>query len=152
MAKLLINCLLLSFCFFLVKSDEDCLPSNVTPLRYFLTMAPNMTVANWESGSCLGNVKIELRANYESYIIKLHAMNLEISAEEIFVEGSDGSRIGTLLTVTDPGATLLEIHLKNNLKAQELYNLTIANFKGNLHFDGKGFFMARYAYKEGDFK
>lgn len=130
-----------------ILDDSYELPKNVKPIRYTLTMEPE--VEKLAHPEFKGSVLIELETLQKSNTITLNSRFLTINASSIKLTHANGTELQILKTSTDTIREFYQIHLAEDLIEGQSYNLSIPEFSGPLKYDNVGFYLAKYADKEG---
>ncbi|KAK5641115.1 hypothetical protein RI129_009662 [Pyrocoelia pectoralis] len=125
------------------------LPANVRPLRYLLTIEPNLTYVGWKPSQFWGDVHIELEILEDTQNVTLHATDIDIEESSVSVIGS-GGEVGVKKTnkVKDDHAFIIQ--LEEPLLKNKFYNLTIGKFRGQMISNSRGLYKAHYDYKDQD--
>lgn len=125
------------------SASDYILPTNVKPLRYNITLKPNLDLETIE-----GSVQIELLALENTRNITIEKRSVTIDDSSVVVEGPSG-----VIAVDEPtwydDIEHYVINLQEELHANEKYNLTIGSYSGFLHTDNGGFYLAKYIDEEG---
>lgn len=134
--------------FISVYADSS-IPKTVKPIRYTLTMETNLDVKD-NCTAFNGSVVIELLSSETASNITLNIRNLEINKDSLTVIHSGGSELKVSNVEFDEEQEFFIIHLKEELLADEYYNLSIGEFSGIMTNDNVGFYLAKYTTKDGE--
>lgn len=124
---------------------EYFLPNHVKPFRYTITLDPDL-----EKETIQGSVEIELLALERSNNITLEIRSVEIDNDSVVViRNATGEELkhGDPLWLEDVEHYV--INLEDDLEKDENYTLKIGKYKGKLHTDNGGFYLAKYVDEDG---
>lgn len=128
-----------------VSSEVYRLPDNIKPIRYFLTLEPQLNFSEvYDDIPYYGSVTIELEIVKNTKSITFHKTQLEIDESSIKVLNKQGKKLKVTGTTTKEIEDMYIIQMEDELIQSETYTLEINNFYNNLTYDGLGFFKAHY--------
>lgn len=109
------------------------LPKNIKPLRYLLTLEPNMSESYFN-----GSVTLEFKSLSITDFITLHVKDIEINNNLIKVKDQNGNVLPVYKCIIEQKRDFFTIYLNENMEAGIYYNLTITEFRGNISSDTLG--------------
>ena len=124
-----------------VKKDPRFLPTNVTPVRYYLRLEPDILGNTFN-----GCVAIDLDINNHTLSIVLHALDLDVQDAAVLVEGKSYVRCPSVQY--DRAAERITISFEERLRAGSQAQL-MCTFSGTLSAAQSGFYRMKYKGENG---
>ncbi|XP_073998601.1 endoplasmic reticulum aminopeptidase 1-like isoform X3 [Rhodnius prolixus] len=118
------------------------LPHFAKPIRYQITMHPNLTTLDVK-----GQVIIDFQVDKESYFIVLNSQNLTITEKAVTDRKQHRLAISRLLEY--PPRQQLYLEMKDKFKRKVNYTLTM-KFTTKLSKEMEGFYISSYINKDGE--
>ncbi|KAJ8985877.1 hypothetical protein NQ317_006251, partial [Molorchus minor] len=118
------------------------LPISLRPIRYNLTIHPNLTTLEVRS-----QVSIEIHAEKDTNFIVIHCKNLTIIDK--IIQDRRGYNLTINRILEYPGAQQLYIEIKEKFKKRHNYTLKI-RYNSKLSKEPRGFYISSYTNKDGD--
>ena len=124
-----------------VEKDPRFLPTNVTPVRYYLRLEPNILEDTFN-----GCVAIDLDINNDTSSIVLHALDLDVQDAAVLVDGKSYVRCPSVQY--DRAGERITISFEESLRAGFQAQL-MCTFSGTLSAAQRGFYRTKYEGEDG---
>lgn len=122
---------------------EKMLPTSVRPLRYMVTIHPNLTTLDVK-----GQVTIDLHVEKETNFIVLHIQDLNVTEKAIVTPGPKGYALKIVKVLEFPPRQQLYIEVKERLKKKSNYTLNL-RWYSKLNPEPEGFYVDQYESSNG---
>ncbi|XP_049306510.1 endoplasmic reticulum aminopeptidase 2 isoform X1 [Bactrocera dorsalis] len=122
---------------------EVALPTSTRPLRYMVTIHPNLTTLDVK-----GQVTIDLFMEIETNFIVLHIQDLNVTDRAIVTTGNKGYAIKIVKVLEYPPRQQLYIEVKEKLKKKSNYTLNL-RWYSKLNPEPEGFYVDQYESSNG---
>ncbi|XP_052837377.1 endoplasmic reticulum aminopeptidase 2 isoform X4 [Drosophila gunungcola] len=122
---------------------EKMLPTSVRPLRYMVTIHPNLTTLDVK-----GQVTIDLHVEKETNFIVLHIQDLNVTEKAIVTPGPKGYALKIVKVLEFPPRQQLYIEVKEKLKKKSNYTLNL-RWYSKLNPEPEGFYVDQYESSNG---
>ncbi|KAL9891800.1 endoplasmic reticulum aminopeptidase 2 isoform X2 [Glossina fuscipes] len=119
------------------------LPTNVRPMRYMVTIHPNLTTLDVK-----GQVTIDLWIEKETNFIVLHIQDLNVTEKAIVTSGNKGYAIKIIKVLEYPPRQQFYIEVKEKLKKKSNYTLNL-RWYSKLNPEPEGFYVDQYESPNG---
>ncbi|XP_073815531.1 endoplasmic reticulum aminopeptidase 2 isoform X1 [Musca autumnalis] len=119
------------------------LPTNVRPMRYMVTIHPNLTTLDVK-----GQVTIDLFIEKETHFIVLHIQDLNVTEKAIVPMGNKGNVIKIVKFLEYPPRQQLYIEVKDKLRKKSNYTLNL-RWYSKLNPEPEGFYVDQYESSNG---
>uniref|UniRef100_A0A1Y1KZ69 Aminopeptidase n=1 Tax=Photinus pyralis TaxID=7054 RepID=A0A1Y1KZ69_PHOPY len=121
------------------------LPASVKPLRYTVTIEPNMSYIGWQRSSYWGAVAIELEVLENTDNVTLHASEIDIDDTSIRVT-SNGRAVKVKNALKVKQDQVYVIELEETLLKNKFYNVSIGKFQAYMSSNSRGLYKAHYSH------
>ncbi|EDW25078.1 GL23039 [Drosophila persimilis] len=122
---------------------EKMLPTSARPLRYMVTIHPNLTTLDVK-----GQVTIDLHIEKETNFIVLHIQDLNVTEKAIVTPGPKGYALKIVKVLEFPPRQQLYIEVKEKLKKKSNYTLNL-RWYSKLNPEPEGFYVDQYESSNG---